>query len=98
MEHAEQQARHRAPLGARYYDFWIADRHHYTVEIDGNDEPTAVWFDDLDHPQPALEWRSGEPQSKEVQNAIGWFREREHLAVRGRRSGAVPALCKPPVP
>jgi hypothetical protein len=36
----------------RYYDFWIADMHHYTVEVDGNDEPTALWFDDLDRPQP----------------------------------------------
>lgn len=67
------------------FDFWVADMFHYTVAVDGAGEVTAVWFDDLDHPKPVLEWeaRSGQPPGKDALNAIGAFRDREIL-IRSR--------------
>jgi hypothetical protein len=50
------------------YEFWIANMFHYTVAVtDG--APVTVWFDDLDHRRPVLEWRAGEEQSRDVATA-----------------------------
>jgi hypothetical protein len=65
---------------------------HYTVKATPEGEPLELWYDDLDHPTPVLEWRMGDLLTKDNRIALDTFHERWPNRLPGLRPDKTGAL------